>query len=222
VKKFFLIVVAFLPSRIKVFFYRKIFHWDVHPSVKIGFSFIMADFVVMKKGASIGHLNIIKGIKTLNIGEFSSIASINWITGFPIKESEHFKHLPDRHPSLIVGDNSAITSRHLIDCTSSVFIGNFTTFAGYRSQILTHAIDIYKCRQDSKSVSIGDYCFVGTGVILLPGSSLPDYSVMAAGAVLNKSFSQEGCIYAGVPAKAVKLLDKDSTGYMTRIDGYVW
>lgn len=59
------------------------------------------------------------------------------------------------------------------------------TMAGCNSQFLTHSIDIYFNRQGSKPIIIGNYCFISTRVTILGGSSLPDKSVLAAGAVLE-------------------------------------
>lgn len=91
---------------------------------------------------------------------------------------------------MIVGEHSAITNRHLIDCTDRVTLGRFTTFAGFRSQILAHSIDLAECRQSARPVTIGDYCFVGTDCVLLGGSALPDCSVLAAKSLLNKPQSE--------------------------------
>ena len=121
---------------------------------------------------------------------------------------------------LLLGTHSAITSRHLLDCTNTVSIGPFTTIAGFRSQILTHSIDLAVNRQNSAEVKIGAYCFVGTGCIVLPGASLPDYCVLGAGAVLNQPVSESHTLYAGVPAHAVKKLPADS-GYFNRPRGFV-
>ena len=56
----------------------------------------------------------------------------------------------------------------------------------------------------------------GTGCILLPGSALPDYSVLGAGAVLTKAHERTGCLYAGSPAKEIKSLDVESIPYFKR------
>ena len=117
-------------------------------------------------------------------------------------------------------EHSAITNRHIIDCTNAVHIGKFSTVAGFRSQILTHSIDLEACRQSSAPVTIGDYCFVGTDCVLLGGSSLPNYSILGAKSLLNTSQQQEYYLYAGVPAKPVKELDRDF-GYFSRTTGFV-
>ena len=119
-----------------------------------------------------------------------------------------------------MGSHAAITTRHYIDCTNSVTVGEFSTVAGARSQLLTHSIDLQESRQSSKPINIGKYCFIGTACIVLGGSSLPDYSVLGASSMMNKSFSEAYFLYAGNPAKAVKELSKDMA-YFRRPSGFV-
>ena len=175
----------------------------------------------MEANTSIDHLTLCKNIALLHLHEHASIGRGNWITGFPQKPSHHFTTETDRRPELIIGAHSAITHRHLIDCTNSVTIGKFTTFAGFRSQILTHTIDLAQNRQASAPVFIGDYCFVGTNCVLLAGSALPDFSVLGAKSLLNKSFTETYNLYGGVPARAVRELPPDFA-YFHRSEGFVF
>jgi acetyltransferase-like isoleucine patch superfamily enzyme len=120
-----------------------------------------------------------------------------------------------------MNEGAAITKHHHIDCTSPVTIGKFTTIAGYYSQLLTHSIDIFESRQDSHPISIGDYCFVSTNVVILGGAQLPDYSVLGAKSLLNKKHNQPYALYAGQPAVFVKTIDKEAK-YFTRTEPFVY
>ena len=51
---------------------------------------------------------------------------------------------------------------------------------------------------------------------MLPGASLPDYSVLGAGAVLNKEMSESGMVYAGVPAEPKKKINPSEIPWMQR------
>lgn len=176
----------------------------------------------MADGAQIGHFNVAIHISKLIIGRNSSIARGNWITGFPeYSNSPHFAHDITRRSELIIGEESAITKNHHIDCTNAVHIGNYVTVAGYASQLLTHSIDVYASRQDSHPIAIGDYCFIGTRSVILGGSVLPAYSILGAGALLNKAFNDAWTLYAGVPAKAVKNI-RPKAKYFTRKEGFVY
>lgn len=177
--------------------------------------------VRLERGATIGHLNFIRGLDELFMGRNSFIGRLNWITAFPTgTATRHFALDSDRRPSLTLGAESAITSRHLIDCTGSIAIGQYSTVAGYRSTLLTHSIDIDANRQSSKPIVVGAYCFVGTGCTLLPGAALPDYSVLGACSLLNKRHTEPWCLYGGVPAKYVAALSNEAR-YFTRDRGFV-
>lgn len=210
-----------MPFILKKIIYKYIFNFKIDSSAKVGFSFILPSTLTMKKNSRIGNFNVIKGAEEVIIDEYGSIGNLNWISGFPINtKSKHFSDQPSRKPSLTLSEHAAITNRHLIDCTDSVNIGRFSTFAGFRSQILTHSISITESRQRSGPVVIGDYTFVGTASIILPNSSLPDFSVLGAGSVLNKKHTNEYMLYAGNPARPIKNIDRE-TAYFNRKIGYV-
>lgn len=198
-----------------------IFGYRIHPSARIGLSIILARDVTLAEGSIIGHLTMIKGLDRVDLGSHAIIGNLNWITGFPLGLAVgHFQGEHERIPVLILKEHSAITNRHLIDCTNEVTIGKYSTFAGFNSQILTHEIDIYLGRQVSRPVRIGDYCFIGTRSILLPGSSVANRSVVAAGSVVVSELSEENSIYAGIPARRIKSIEPGAE-YMRRTRGFV-
>jgi UDP-3-O-[3-hydroxymyristoyl] glucosamine N-acyltransferase len=201
-------------------FLEKQFGYTIHSSCRIGLSWILPTRLIMEEGSSIDHLTVCKNIDLLHLRTHATIGRGNWITGFPLGPSRHFAQEKDRQPQLILGEHSAITHRHLIDCTNSVTIGKFTTFAGFQSQIITHSIDIEKNCQASAPVRIGDYCFVGTNCVLLGGSALPDFCVLGAKSLLNKSFTESHQLYGGVPAHPVEKLSPDCA-YFRRTEGLV-
>ncbi|MDQ2918690.1 MAG: acyltransferase [Verrucomicrobiota bacterium] len=209
-----------LPWSMRRSFLEKQFGYSIHPTSRIGFAWIFPDRLVMEANSSIGHLTLCKNIALLHLGEHAIIGRGNWITGFPLGPSPHFASETDRRPELIVGAHSAITHRHLIDCTNRITIGKFTTFAGFQSQMLTHTIDLQTSRQTSAPISIGDYCFIGTNSVLLGGSALPDYSVVGAKSLVNKAFTETHQFYGGVPARPLQTLPADYA-YFTRTTGFV-
>lgn len=209
-----------LPWRLRRAALVRLFGYDLAPGARIGFSVVLVKRCQMAADTRIGHLSMIKGLEELRIEPFGLIGNLNWITGFPMGGARHFQHETARWPSLFVGAHAAITHRHIIDCTDRVSIGAYATLAGFRSQILTHSIDLKANRQSCQPISIGAYCFVGTATVLLKGSALPDRSVLGAGSVLTKAMTEPGMLYSGVPAKLIRPIDAES-GYFTRAVGYV-
>ena len=211
-----------MPWKLKRWMLIHLYGYEIDKTAYIGLSYIFPKHLIMKAGAKIGHLNVAIHLDKIMIGYNSSIVRENWITGFPTKTmSLHFSHDVGRRSELIIGDESAITKNHHIDCTNAIHVGNYVTIAGYRSQLLTHSIDVHRGRQDSHPITIGDYCFVSTACKILGGALLPSHSVLAAGAVLIKPFKEEWYIYGGVPAKPIKALSKQDL-YFSREKGYVY
>jgi acetyltransferase-like isoleucine patch superfamily enzyme len=198
----------------------KLLGYTIHPTSRIGIAWVLPRRLVMEAHSTIGHLTVCKGLELLWLQHHAIVGRGNWITGFPAGHPVHFAHQEDRQPQLVLKEHSAITNRHIIDCTNSVTIGKYATFAGFRSQILTHSIDLENGRQSSAPIVIGDYCFVGTDCVLLGGSALPDYSVLGAKSLLNSRYDQNYYLYAGVPAKPIKKLSEEYR-YFTRTTGYV-
>ena len=219
-KKLLAVLSLLLPWSLRRSFLNRVMRYNIHPTARIGRSWIFPDYLEMQPGARIGSFTVCKGISRLVLCKSARVGNLNWITGFPADDASFFASQPDRKPELIVHEHAAITNRHLIDCTDSVTIGRFTTFAGFRSQILTHSIDLEICRQVSKPVIIGDYCFVGTGSIILAGAVLPNHSVLGAGSVLNKQYTESYQLYAGNPARPVKPL-REGMSYFNRSEGFV-
>jgi hypothetical protein len=220
VKRILMLLSLFLPWGLRRSFLHKQFGFQIHPSCRIGFSWISPSRLIMEEGSRIDHLTLCKNIGLLHLKARASIGRGNWITGFPLGPSRHFAQEKDRQPRLILGEHSAITHRHLIDCTNSVTIGKFTTVAGFLSQIITHTIDIEQSRQTSAPVRIGDYCFVGTNSVLLGGSALPDFCVLGAKSLLNKNFTDTHQLYGGVPARPLQKLSPECR-YFQRTEGFV-
>lgn len=190
---------------------------------RIGRSLILAKSVLLEANASIGSMNYIGEIDELRIGKNSTIGSLNWITGFSVHNKfalskGHFQHIHDRKCCLILKEESAITSRHYIDCNGGVYIGKFSIIAGCSSQFLTHSIDLRNNRQDAAPIIIGDHVFISTRSTILKGSVMPDKSVLAACSIYSAKNDQSG-LYGGVPAKFIK--DCDDYRFFARTTGYV-
>lgn len=201
----------------------KWFGYSIHPDASIGLAWVFPGELIMKAGASIGHFTVAIHLDNITMGAHSGIGRGNWITGLSAKcdgRHRHFSHQPDRIAALEIGEYAFITKNHHIDCTNLITIGRFSTIAGYRSQLLTHSIDLFENRQNSAPISIGEYTFVGTNSVILGGCTLPPYSVLGAKSLLNKSFTEQWKLYGGVPATMLSDIPRDAK-YFSRSDGFV-
>ena len=211
-----------LPWSLRRMVLNKWFGYEIHPSARMGLAWVFPDKLIMGAGSKIDHLTVAIHLDKIDMRENSSIGRSNWITGFSsLAAVKHFSHQPERTSVLILGRHSAITKHHHIDCTNIIRIGDFVTIAGYQSQLLTHSIDVYKNRQDSHPITIGDYAFIGTNTVILGGARLPGFCVLGAKSLLNKSYDEEWKVYGGVPAKPVSDIPQDAE-YFKRKEGFVY
>lgn len=207
-----------LPSRIKLYLGRWLLGWDVHPTAYIGRSVILVGHLSMGPGASIGPLNVIKDLEELRLAEGASIASRNWITGFPRSAepaADVFPHSPKRRPSLVMGRHAMITVAHDIDCSDRVEIGDYSSLAGFRCTILTHSLNLVRDRFVTGSVEIGAHAAVMSGSTLLSGTKVPARCIVSAGSVVNTPLTEELTFYSGNPAEAVRSLP-ETLGFFHR------
>ena len=208
-----------LPWSIRRFFLISFLGFNLHKKSKIGFSIVLANKVILKKGAKIQNANFINKIDEIALDSYSKIGNYNWITGANTNTSA-YKATPNRECVFRLGQQTRITDRHHFDCNGGILIGSFTTIAGLRSQFISHGINLITNQQEAYAIKIGNYCMVGSGVKVLMSSILPDNSVLGAGALLNKGYAEPYSIYAGVPAKMVKKLPSDAK-YFHRSEGSV-
>ena len=105
------------------------------------------------------------------------------------------------------GADVIINAESSIVCRKSVIFGK-NCLVSWDCMIMD--TDFHKIYQEGeqinadKPVLIGDHVWIGMKCCLLKGSCLPEGSIVAAGAIITKSFSKKHCIYGGNPAKVIK------------------
>lgn len=63
--------------------------------------------------------------------------------------------------------------------------------------------------------SIGNYCLIGIGAIVMDGAVLEDYVMLGAGALVPPGKKLEsGYLYVGTPAKPVRALNDSEKGFL--------
>ena len=106
--------------------------------------------------------------------------------------------------SLEIGDNTWVGHRVLITSSSCISIGKNVDIApnayiGTGTHDVTPSLEKIGGVELSKDIKIGDGCWICANSTILPGVSIGDKCVVAAGAVVAKSFMNQKLI-AGVPA----------------------
>lgn len=111
--------------------------------------------------------------------------------------------------NLTIGSNTKILNRVLLDSRGGLEIGRDTQ-VGFESIILT-STHRFKDRErpileqgmESKPVLIGSDVWIGTRVIVLPGVTIGDHSIVGAGSIVTRDVPA-GVIVGGNPAKIIR------------------
>jgi acetyltransferase-like isoleucine patch superfamily enzyme len=111
---------------------------------------------------------------------------------------------------LRIGDRSYVSGPLHVDLGAEVFIGRDVRL-GHDVMLLTFDHDIgpshYRCgRLVAAPIRIGHGVWIGSRVIVLPGVSIGDGTVVAAGAVVTRD-APANSLMAGVPARFVRALE---------------
>ncbi len=150
----------------------------------------------LERGAKIRCFTIIKGGFSLLMREKAVIKFFSKITNSAA--------LQYREIRLEIGKTSIIGMSALIDMTGNVTIGDYTVFAGARSEIWTHSYyhskTIPKRFRIDGDVVVGNNVYIGSNCILTAGVTIADNISVGAGAVISKSLERSG-LYVNQPLR---------------------
>ncbi|TJX13970.1 acyltransferase [Tissierella creatinini] len=106
-----------------------------------------------------------------------------------------------------IGEGVRINLNTLINCRDKVTIGKNVSIAFGVSIITnTHEIGGKERRAGAHKilpVTIGEATWIGANATILPGVTIGEGCIIAAGSVVNKDCEPNG-VYAGVPAKRIR------------------
>jgi len=219
------VIVALLPSALKVGLYRRVYKYDVGRNVKIGFSpLVGVRRCRLGDGVRIGHLNLFFQIEDLEInahsrigflnifrggrirlGAYTSVFRMNFINSIPEPDAENVTDAV-----LDVGPGAVITSGHRLDFTDRITIGASTVIGGRGSAFWTHS------RQRTRPIAVGKHCYLGSGVQVAPGVDLADFCIVSLGAVLSGQFTEARALILGNPGRIERKLRRDELPLVAR------
>jgi transferase hexapeptide repeat len=139
---------------------------------------------------------------------FQKILGVNRAAYWPM----HYTSRVSGVQNIYVGIGSApgLSFGCYVQGIGKIKIGNYVLIAP-NVGIISANHDLYDHRNHSSnsSVIIGDYSWIGMNSVILPNVVLGDFTVVAAGAVVTKSFAEGYCVIGGNPAKVIEYLEKD-------------
>jgi acetyltransferase-like isoleucine patch superfamily enzyme len=128
-------------------------------------------------------------------------SKVNWPVHWTsqVKAPENIKS-GTRAPGLAIG--CYLDGRNGIIIEENVWIGPRVSIIS-----MNHDENNYKNYIQSRPIVIRKNCWLATNCIITPGVELGEHTLVAAGAVVTRSFPEGNQVIAGIPAKPVKKLD---------------
>lgn len=135
---------------------------------------------------------------TFRIWFFQKILGFNRYSYWPV----HFTSTVRSPKNIYVGIDAApgISPGCYIQAVGKIHIGDYTQIAPNVGMISSNHFMLDIRKHIKSEIRIGDYCRIGMGSIILPGVILGDFTTVAAGSVVSKSFSKGYCVISGNPA----------------------
>lgn len=180
---------------------------------------LLFKFYNLKKGICLGKNIRIKGFPIVFLKKKGSIILEKNVTlnssnfGYHINMHSPVKLMADRpNAKIIIGENSRIHGT-CIHAYKQIKIGKNCLVAANTQIIDGSGHDL--CLEnpsnrintigDTKEINIEDNVWIGANCIILPGVTIGEGSVIAAGSVVSKDIPSR-CVAAGNPAKIIKTL----------------
>lgn len=123
--------------------------------------------------------------------------------------------------NIYLGNNVSVNMNcTFVDCNKITIGNNVLIASNVQIYTATHPIELeerltqnwnlesgeYFCRTYALPVTIGDGCWIGGGVIILPGVSIGNGSVIGAGSVVTKNIP-ENCVAVGNPCRVIRKIN---------------
>lgn len=188
----------------------------IRANIRLLFSLSKPKFLFVGRGSKQ------QGIRYMQLGNFSRLATLTRLTAWPDGKLEIGRNFSLGDASIIengfnfaaqkgeitIGDNVGIGAFSFISCPSSIHIGSDCLIGQYFS---VHAQNHVFSGKDlirhqgttEQGVVIGSNCWIGAKVTILDGVNIGSGSVIAAGAVVTRSFPERSVI-GGCPARTIR------------------
>lgn len=124
--------------------------------------------------------------------------------------------------NISLGNNVSINMNcTFVDCNKITIGNNVLIASNVQLYTATHPVELidrltpdwdengkeYFCRTYALPITIGDGCWLGGGVIVLPGVTIGSGSVIGAGSVVTKNIPSN-CVAAGNPCKVLRYVNQ--------------
>jgi acetyltransferase-like isoleucine patch superfamily enzyme len=138
-------------------------------------------------------------VRNLRLGEKVSLGKRGWF----------YLPLNNRQATIDIGAGSSVGNDFVITANRRIQIGR-DCLLSYRVTVMDHShvvgagvAPVTSGLTEGKPVTIGDKCFLGCNVVIMPGVTLGENCVVGANSVVTQSF-EAGSVIAGAPARLLR------------------
>jgi len=179
------------------------------------------------KNVTIHFPRTIKHPERITMGDDVSLGTGCWlmpITGYPGKKMKHpdaQEYTQEFDPYIHIGNRVTATANLQIFAQEKVTVEDDVMFAtnvfindgfhGYQSGVKPYR---YQPIFNIKPVTIKKGCWIGQNVVILPGVTIGEFTIIGANSVVTKSIPQNS-IALGSPARVVKRWDNTTEQWIT-------
>lgn len=144
----------------------------------------------------------------IQYGLFQKVFRINSQVPWPV----HWSSVVSGHTSIKYKNEITplgFSPNSYIQAINGIVIGSNVIHAvGLTIITSNHEQNDFTRHTKNKPIIIGDNCWLGANVTILPEVELGKHTIVAAGAIVTKSFLEGNCVIGGNPAKVIKKIDK--------------
>ncbi len=161
-------------------------------------------FAYLGKGASIAYPANLLGFESISIGDNSVILSHSRISNFQI---EGVKPRIRIGKDCYIGYYFSVLNASCVDIGDNVLVASHVLISSENHSMDPESDLSYAAQPlQSSPVTIGDGCWIGEKVCILPGVNIGKKCIIGAGSVVTKSIPDYS-IAVGNPAKIIKKYD---------------
>ena len=147
--------------------------------------------------------------------EYVSFLKFLWKQVFP-RYKKHIYYPYDKNSTvvgnLLIGKHVKLTQRGgcYIQGLGKIFIGDYVEITQNCIIISRNHLLANQAEHIDKETIIGDHCWIASNAMIMAGVVLGPRTVVAAGAVVTKSFPEGFVLIGGNPAKIIKEIPRDN------------
>jgi acetyltransferase-like isoleucine patch superfamily enzyme len=146
-------------------------------------------------------------VRLLNVWRLTRLRLLGAKIGNNVRVYGRFSFAGDAR-NITIGKGCTINEGVFLNARDKISIGNYVHLSPY-VQLHTGSLVLAKGnkRHTNSPISIADFVWLASGVIVLPGICMGPNSVAAAGAVVSEDVA-ENTLVGGIPARTLNKLDE--------------